>query len=209
MGKKSREKKGRKASILLAIKPEVRQLLQPPEFRVHPPRKLTLQQIKAIQDAHAQQAQAAEAQPTSAGIVFPNDSWRPFLANLGTGLWRLKQRMVDPTTGQTIEVMRRAYRHFESVWDVLTDAGIQIRDHKDEFLPEKGFSDLHVSAYQPTPGLKKERVIDTIKPTISIRRNNLNKDVLIQRGEVIVGTPEEEAGNLSTSEIVGPKEPSL
>jgi hypothetical protein len=197
MGKKSREKKERKYSILTAITPAVRQVFQPKEFRLGPSRGPTLQQIKALQDFHAMRAKAAETQPASALEVFPKEAWRPFLANLGTGLWRLRQRMLDPSNGQPLEEMRRAYRHFESVWNVLAEAGIQIRDHKGDFLPERGLSALHVSAYQPTPGLKKERVIDTIKPTISIQRAGSNQDILIQMGEVIVGTPEEQGESFS------------
>jgi hypothetical protein len=205
MGKKSREKKERKESIVTAITPAVRQIFQPKEFRLGPYRGPTLQQIKALQDFHAMRAKAAETQPASALEVFPKEAWRPFLANLGTGLWRLRQRMLDPSTGQPLEEMRRAYRHFESVWDMLAESGIQILDHKGQSLPERGFSDLHVSAYQPTPGLKKERVIDTIKPTISIKRAGSNQDILIQMGEVIVGTPEERSGEVLSPQDETPK----
>jgi len=43
---------------------------------------------------------------------------------------------------------------------------------------------LKVISFQPTPGLGRERVIETIKPTIYF------KGKAIQMGEVIVGRPE-------------------
>jgi hypothetical protein len=205
MGKKSREKKERQGSITEAVAPVIRQAFQPKELRLGSPRRPTLQDIKALGDSFAARAHITQAKTATVQELLPQDAWRPFLANLGTGLWRLRQRMLDPSTGQPLEEMRRAYRHFESVWDVLADAGIQIRDHKGEFLPERGFSGLHVAAYQPTPGLKKERVIDTIKPTILIKRAEANQDVLIQIGEVIVGTPEDAGGSHSKAEGSHPK----
>jgi hypothetical protein len=43
---------------------------------------------------------------------------------------------------------------------------------------------LKVVAFQPTPGIGRERVIETIKPTIYF------KGKAIQMGEVIVGRPD-------------------
>jgi hypothetical protein len=81
--------------------------------------------------------------------------------------------------------MRRAYRHLESTWDALAQAGVQIRDHTGEPVPEGGIYALKTIAFQPTPGLSRETAIETIKPTIYY------KDQMIQMGEVIIGTPEQ------------------
>jgi hypothetical protein len=107
---------------------------------------------------------------------------KAFLAEIGTGLWRLRQKMTQPGTNKPLDEMRRAYRHFESVWDTLEKDGIKIYDHTGENF-DAGRS-IKVLAYQPTPGLRRERVTETIKPTIYA------KDDLVQMGEVIVGTPE-------------------
>jgi hypothetical protein len=106
------------------------------------------------------------------------------LADIGTGLWRLRQRMVDESSGRPLDAMRKAYRHFESVWDALTQAGVEVHDHTGEAVPEGGVYALKTVAFQPTPGLSREKVIDTIKPSVYYRGE------LIQMGEVIVGTPE-------------------
>lgn len=105
-----------------------------------------------------------------------------FLADIGTGLWRLKQKMVKPGTNQPLDEMQRAFRHLESVWDALIQAGVEIQDHTDKPF-DPGLS-LKAVCYQPTPGLERERVIETIKPTIYFKGKQ------IQMGEVIVGQPE-------------------
>ncbi len=104
------------------------------------------------------------------------------LADIGTGLWRLRQKMVKPGTNQPLDEMQRVFRHVESVWDALVQAGAEIQDHTDKSF-DPGMS-LKVVSYQPTPGLGRERVIETIKPTIYF------KGKPIQMGEVIVGRPE-------------------
>ena len=86
-------------------------------------------------------------------------------------------------TGQPLEAMRRVYRHLESMWDAFGDSGIKIQDHDGEAVPEGGIYALNVIAFQPTAGLERQQVIETIKPTIYY------KERMIQRGEVIVGTP--------------------
>lgn len=105
-----------------------------------------------------------------------------FLAEIGTGLWRLRQKMIQPGTEKPLEEMRRAYRHLESVWDTLQQDGVTVYDHTGEDF-DAGKS-LKVLAFQPTAGLRRERVIETIKPTVYAG------DEMVQMGEVIVGTPE-------------------
>ena len=105
-----------------------------------------------------------------------------FLAESATGLWRLRQKMTDPGTGQPTADTRKIFRHFESVWDRLHEEGITVIQHTgEEFDP--GLS-LKVIAFEPAPGFRSERVIETIKPTVFLGER------MIQMGEVIVGTPE-------------------
>ncbi|MCR4439150.1 MAG: hypothetical protein QHJ34_09525 [bacterium] len=104
------------------------------------------------------------------------------LADIASGLWRLRQKMVNPGTNRPLDGMQRPFRHLESVWDALIQAGAQILHHTDKPF-DPGMS-LKVISFQPAPGLERERVIETIKPTIYFRGRQ------IHMGEVIVGTPE-------------------
>jgi hypothetical protein len=105
-------------------------------------------------------------------------------AEVCTGLWRLRQKMVQPGTDRPLEGMRRAFRHLASTWDLLNQAGFRIQDHTGEPLPEGGSYALQTLAFQPTPDLARETVVETIKPTIYYG------DRRIQMGVVIVGMPE-------------------
>ena len=107
------------------------------------------------------------------------------LAEVGTGLWRLRQKMLQPGSEQPLDEMRRAYRHLESTLDALDRAEISIQDHTGERLPEGGITQVKVLAFQPTPGATHNQVQETIKPTIYY------KGKMIQMGEVIVSVPEE------------------
>lgn len=104
-----------------------------------------------------------------------------FIAELATGLWRVRARMVDPTTDHVLESMKRPFRHLESVWDLLRSAGIEIQDHTSEAF-NSGLA-LSVIAFQPTEGLERERVLETIRPSI------YRGERVVQMGQVIVGTP--------------------
>jgi hypothetical protein len=106
------------------------------------------------------------------------------LADVTTGLWRLRLKMLPANAKDPSEPNRRWYKQLEAIMDTLTAADIQIRDHTGEAVPRGGIYTLKVLAYEPTAGLSREQVIETIKPTIHL------KDRVIQVGEVIIGTPE-------------------
>jgi hypothetical protein len=158
----------------------LRQRMFPGEFRIPeaPWPEDTIAQLERIAEQitkHASAEKSREDLQSSAGH-------KAFLADVGTGLWRLRQKMTQPGTDKPLEEMRRAYRHFESVWDALERDGVKIYDHTGEDF-DAGRS-IKVLAYQPTAGLSRERVTETIKPTIYVN------DERVQMGEVIVGTPE-------------------
>ena len=102
-------------------------------------------------------------------------------AAVATGLWRMRNRMVEPGTDRPLADLRPLYRHLEATWDALTGAGIEIQSH-DGDIADPGLS-LSVVAYQPTPGLDRDRIVETIRPTVYFGGR------IIQQGEVIVGTP--------------------
>jgi len=116
------------------------------------------------------------------------------LPDLCIGLWRLRRRMIDPDTGRPLEDMRKPFRHLESVWDTLAEAGVDIRDHTNELVPEYGSIGLNVLAYQPMPGISRERVIETVKPSIYVGER------LVQMGQVIIGTPEKASHGIAEGE---------
>jgi hypothetical protein len=157
----------------------VRQLLHPKEFRIEET-GIQSESLAALVSL-AQEIRSRKTPPTVESV--PLNDLAGLFSSSGTNLWRLRKKMLDPGTGQPLEAMRRVYRHLESMWDAFGDSGIKIQDHDGEAVPEGGIYALKVIAFQPTAGLQRQQVIETIKPTIYY------KERMIQRGEVIVGTP--------------------
>ncbi len=187
MGGKAKDSRGRRESPLQkAMRQGIRQLRYPKGIRIQPPSEIPLDAVEPISGDTG----LTPWEATPLAKLFPPETLIRFFADLGTGLWRMKRRMVDPQTGNPLEEMRGPYRHFETVWDLFDSARIHIHDHTGEVLPKGGFTDLHVLEYQPKPGLIRECVIETIRPTISIKGSGANPDLVIQVGEVIVGKPD-------------------
>jgi hypothetical protein len=157
------------------------------EFRITPsvwPSKLLAEFEKLSQALESKASEGLNRTAANSNIKIQQQ----FLADVGTGLWRLRQKMVQSGTNQPLDEMRRAYRHLESTWDTFTQAGIEIQDHTGESF-NSGMS-LKAIAFQPMSGIRREEVMETIKPSIYLNNQ------LIQMGEVIVATPEKSSGDI-------------
>lgn len=104
------------------------------------------------------------------------------LGHIATNAWRAKVKMVDPDTGEAKEEMKRVYRHIEGIFDALSQIGIETIDPTGRAY-DSGLT-LKVVSFEQTPGLSKEEIKETIKPSVKWQGQ------LIQMGEVIVGTPQ-------------------
>lgn len=120
-------------------------------------------------------------QPTTMQIPEDIQEMLGPLVEMATNAWRLKVRMVDPDTGEPKEETRKLYRFVEGLFRALGDAGIQVIDKTgkpyDNGMPEK------VINFEQTPGLVKEEIIDTVRPSIRWKEQPL------YHGEIIVGIP--------------------
>lgn len=114
------------------------------------------------------------------------------LAAAATNAWRAKTKMTDAATGEPLEEMRRVYRFVEGIFAALGDAGVRVLDSTGKVY-DSGMA-LKVISFERVPGLGREEVIETIRPSVVWR------DQLIQMGEVIVGTPCTPQRNGATSE---------
>lgn len=103
------------------------------------------------------------------------------LVSIATNTWRAKTKMVDVTTGDVREEMKRVDRHIEAIYRTLAEVGIVIRDHTNDAYDEG--QPMKVIASKPSQGLDKKRVSETLLP--SIFWNNR----LIQNGEIEIATP--------------------
>ena len=146
----------------------------PPEF---PDKEKLLEKIVQNQEAMLSTLQRG------AGAVrhaIPENVTRA-VALVATNAWKAKMKMVDASSGEVRDEMKRVYRHIEGIFQAFQDMGLEVRDHTD--APFDYGMPLKVVTTQPTPGITKERVVETIKPTIYWQNQ------IIQHGEVVIATP--------------------
>jgi hypothetical protein len=110
------------------------------------------------------------------------------VADIATGIWRIKNKFSETNTDDLPDEIKKAYRHVESTWDALSSAKVKVRDHTGEKYPH-GNPALKVIASQPTPSVQYEVITETIKPTIYYNGR------LIQMGQVIVEKPQSTESN--------------
>ncbi len=160
---------------------DLRQWVQPKEFRISQPQAFPglqseLQQLmKAISEI---------PEPEENAPAHTDEAHGKFLADLGTRLWRLRNRMAQPNSNEALPGMERPYRFFESVWNSLAREKIDVVDYTDQ-LYNPGIP-MEIISHEKKANLTRKTIIETIKPAI------FYKDKRIQIAQVIVGIPENE-----------------
>lgn len=130
-----------------------------------------------------------------------------FLQDLATRIWRA-QKQLDKALQKSDEAqLERFARRFEEIGETLTDYGIEIIDHTGQNY-DVGLT-LTVLQFEPTPGIARETICETIKPSLRVH------GVLIP-GQVVVASPiaediapENEADAQSTSDVAAANETAV
>lgn len=104
------------------------------------------------------------------------------VCEIGTGLWRIRQKLALVQTDPSDREMHSTIRALESTWDRLHNLGIEVQDHGGETV--SGGESWKIIAFETNPGCVQEQIIETIQPTIYYKGRK------VQNGEVIVGRPE-------------------
>lgn len=158
-------------------------------------RKLKLQRLRRLDDDHSIEATlkmgteipAKSADNGKVADAIP-EKFKKGLANIATSAWKARCRMIDPATGGACDEMRRVCGDIERIERCLNDLGIIVEDHTNK--PFDYGLPWQVVATKPTPGITREIVTETLKPTVWWNEQ------IIQHAEVEIGTPtghEEEA----------------
>ena len=141
-----------------------------------PVEQQTKEAFLAVMAAGQCQREPRRAEPSVA------DDYEKALASIATNAWKARVRLKDSGTVEESGVLKRLNIDLDKIWDVLVDElRMEIIDHTGNDF-DYGMV-LKVVTTQPMAGIKKERVIQTLKPTINWRNKK------IQIGEVIVATP--------------------
>lgn len=150
---------------------------------------LELEQRRMAQEAESSAVRRASAIPGVPALKIEETgfykSHMRLQSEVLTGLWRLRGRLLKPGTEEPLEETKRAFRHFETAWDALVNAGYRVEDYTKQ--PFRTGLEVEVLAHEEVPGILSEIILETVKPGI------FYNDVLIQRGEVIVGIPESQS----------------
>jgi len=142
-----------------------------------PVEQQTKETFLAVMAAGQRQRESRRAEPSVA------DANEKAVASIATNAWKAKSRLKDAGSVEDNNVLKRINGDVERIWSVLVeDLGLEIKDHTGKDF-DYGMA-LKVVTTQPTAGINKERVIETIKPTIYW------KNKIIQIGEVVVATPQ-------------------
>jgi hypothetical protein len=119
----------------------------------------------------------------SAAVALPPDLVRQ-LADVATHAWKARAKMIDVDSGEVRDDMKRVYRHIESLLRAVEAMGLEIKDHTGDAF-DYGLP-LKVVTTRPTADIVKDKVIETIKPTVYWQ------NTIIQMGEVVLATPTDE-----------------
>lgn len=149
---------------------------------VETPRDLCDLRRKLSAQSQARAGHAAEAKSSVASSDVIPPSLAQALSMIATNTWRARHRMMNSDNSDLKEDMKRIVRHIDSVFDALSQIGVEVRDMQGR--PYDAGMALKVISFEPTPGLSQEEVSETLKPTITWEGK------LIQMGEVIVGIPQ-------------------
>lgn len=106
------------------------------------------------------------------------------LADVATNAWKAQVRLGTPSTNEPHQDQRRLVRNIEAILSSLQEFGVGVKDHTGETY-DYGQA-LKVAAAQPTDGIEREMVTETIRPSVFWHK------VMIQRGEVVIATPKGE-----------------
>ncbi|GGX07018.1 hypothetical protein [Streptomyces lomondensis] len=162
------------------VRASLGQLRHPPEFRVPPPFLDTGQAawVTAVLDDVRTATAATTEEPAADGAQGADAST---LLAAATGLWRAQRKLNQRAGDLPAADLRQVRRYLQTGRQALADGGLEIQEHDgDPFDPGQS---LEVLAFQDEPGLTREVVLETLRPSVYYRGER------IQMGQVVVGRP--------------------
>ncbi|MEU2271131.1 hypothetical protein ABZ568_32895 [Streptomyces olindensis] len=153
------------------------QLRHPPEFRVPPPfldagqTHWVTAVLDDVRTATAEDPDADRARGADAGTLLA----------AATGLWRAQRKLNQRAGDLSAADLRQVRRYVQAGRQALADGGLEIQEHDGE--PFDPGQSLEVLAFQDEPGLTREVVLETLRPSVYYR------GARIQMGQVVVGRP--------------------
>lgn len=163
------------------VAPQVRDLLRqlrhPPQFRIPRPPLDPAQAewVAAVLDEVAAAEALAEQARTPRGAGTDALLWA------AVGIWRALRKLDRQTGSLSAADLRQVRRQVHASRQALADDGLEIQEH--DGMPFDSGQSLEALVFQDEPGLDREVVLETVRPSVYFRGER------IQMGQVIVGRP--------------------
>jgi hypothetical protein len=158
----------------------IRQYFYPSDFRIARP-ALSNDAAVALVTAILNGESRAKGEQSLQPDMHVNAETQKLVVQIGNAVWRLRRRVVDPSSGKPREEMRKLARHVESLSDALVSFGVDVQDHTNQAFVTG--LDLDVIAFEPSGAVQREIVVETVLPSIYLGNTKL------QTGKIIVATP--------------------
>jgi hypothetical protein len=148
--------------------------------------KIRIPRFEDLGAAQRESMQLPDLEPEKVIIQVELNRLPAMLAEVATNAWKARMRLTASPNTESQQEQKRLLRNVEAILGSLQEFGIEVKDHTGESY-DYGQA-LKVVAAQPTNGIEREVVTETIRPSV------FWKDYLIQRGEVVIATPKSEEG---------------
>ena len=161
----------------------------PEDLKIHPPEWPDIAELaREVGKPSDESSPQALVQTTRTVERLPESVARALLA-LAMNAWRIQVRLTDSNREPREEIgkddLKKINRYCDAMFQSLSAIGMEVKDRTGEAfdygLPEK------VLTAQPQPGLTREIILETVRPTIYWNTQ------IAQPGEVVIGTPAEES----------------
>jgi hypothetical protein len=140
-----------------------------------------------IDDAAAEQlGRSAVDQVPKEVVHIDGSELLGMLCDVATNAWKAQVRLKNWNSEETQSEGRRLERNVDAIMTSLEQFGVRVKDHTGEAY-DYG-QPIKVVAAQSQPGIDREVVTETIRPSVYWRTHTL------QRGEVVIATPIEGQG---------------
>ncbi|MGW6907188.1 hypothetical protein [Streptomyces sp. NPDC054940] len=159
------------------VRDALRQLRHPPEFRIARP---------PLEPAHVEWAAAVLAEVEAAEALAerartPEGAGTDALLGAAVGIWRALRKLDQGTGPLSAADLRQVRRQVHASRQALLDDGLEIQEH--DGMPFDSGQSLEALVFQDEPGLDRETVLETVRPSVYFRGER------IQMGQVVVGRP--------------------
>lgn len=164
-------------AVTRQVRDALRQLRHPSEFRIPRP---------PLAPAHAEWAAAVLAEVETAEALAerartPEGAGTDALLGAAVGIWRALRKLDQGTGPLSAADLRQVRRQVHAGRQALLDDGLEIQEH--DGMPFDSGQSLQALVFQDEPGLDRETVLETVRPSVYFRGER------IQMGQVIVGRP--------------------